>query len=226
MGGTPFSMPLKISGSVGGPRWVPVIVTYHPSYLLRTQADKARAWLDLCRALRQRGAVPIIMLTARGSETDRVLGLELGADDYISKPFSRPELLARIRAVLRRAASLPAGDSMRLSQVVEFDGWRLDMARRELTDGAGTVVDLSSAEYDMLLAFVERPQRVLSRDQLLELARPRAGPRGAEVFDRSVDVTVSRLRRKLEADQAQPALIKTVRNAGYRLVPRPRRAGA
>lgn len=176
--------------------------------------------LDLCRALRQRSTVPIIMLTARGSETDRVLGLELGADDYIAKPFSRPELLARIRAVLRRATALPAAGNAQQSPRVAFDGWTLDLARRELTDGAGTVVDLSTAEYDLLLAFVEHPQRVLSRDQLLELSRQRVG----DVFDRSIDVLVSRLRRKLEADQSQPAIIKTVRNVGYMFVPRPRRS--
>ena len=175
--------------------------------------------LDLCRALRGRSKVPVIMLSARGSETDRVLGLELGADDYIAKPFSRPELLARIRAVLRRAAETP--DSMRVggSQKIGFDGWILDTARRELTAADGAVIDLSAAEYDLLLAFIEHPQRVLTRDQLLELSRHRAG----EVFDRSVDVLVGRLRRKVErGDDTQP-LIKTLRGAGYMFTANPRR---
>ncbi|OJW18867.1 MAG: DNA-binding response regulator [Rhodospirillales bacterium 69-11] len=175
--------------------------------------------LDLCRALRERSIVPIIILTARGSETDRVLGLELGSDDYIAKPFSRPELLARIRAALRRARlgrdELPGHNSQR----VVFAGWTLDFARRELTDPRGAITDLSTAEYDLLLAFVEHPQRVLSRDQLLDLSRRRDG----DVYDRSVDVLVSRLRRKLETDDASTALIKTVRNVGYMFIPAPQR---
>ncbi len=179
-----------------------------------------RSGFDLCRELRARlgPVLPVLMLTAKGEEADRVLGLELGADDYIPKPFGRRELLARIRAALRRAQAPrsmeePAAGRGRL---LGFAGWMLDTARRELASPSGTVVDLSGGEYDLLLAFVEHPQRVLSRDQLLELAQNRL----AEPFDRTVDVQVSRLRRKIEPDEASPTIIKTVRGAGYMFVPR------
>jgi two-component system OmpR family response regulator len=170
--------------------------------------------LDLCRALREKSNVAIIMVTARGAETDRVLGLEFGADDYVAKPFSRPELLARIRAVLRRG-SAPRSATEPGRRYLEFEGWRLDTARRELSAPGGGTVDLSGAEYDVLLAFLEHPQRVLTRDQILELSRNRAG----DPFDRSVDVLVSRLRRKIEPENASRPLIKTVRGAGYMFVP-------
>ena len=172
--------------------------------------------LDLTRALRAKTRVPIIMVTARGDETDRIVGLELGADDYIPKPFSRPELLARIRAVLRRAQPVEearlagtAGDR------ILFAGWSLDTRRRELTAPDASIVDLSSGEYDMLLAFCEHAQRVLTRDQLLDLARNRV----SDSIDRSVDVMVSRLRRKVEPTDDSPAIIKTIRGAGYMFVP-------
>jgi two-component system OmpR family response regulator len=171
--------------------------------------------MDLCRALRSRGNMPIIMVTARGAETDRVLGLELGADDYLAKPFSGPELVARIRAVLRRSQMAAAEPSAARGRRLHFAGWTLDQARRELTAPQGVAVDLSGAEYDTLLAFLEHPQRVLSRDQLLELARNRIG----DVLDRSVDVLVSRLRRKIESGSADQAIIKTVRGIGYMFVP-------
>jgi two-component system OmpR family response regulator len=172
--------------------------------------------LDLTRALRAKTRVPIIMVTARGDETDRIVGLELGADDYIPKPFSRLELLARIRAVLRRAQPVEearlagaAGDR------ILFAGWSLDTRRRELTAPDMSIVDLSSGEYDMLLAFCEHPQRVLTRDQLLDLARNRV----SDSIDRSVDVMVSRLRRKVEPTDDSPAIIKTIRGAGYMFIP-------
>lgn len=175
--------------------------------------------LDLCRAIRRGNEVPIIMVTARGTETDRVLGLELGADDYVPKPFSRAELLARIRAVLRRGRTVADEASRFPGRHLYFAGWRLDTGRRELLAPAGEMVELSSAEYDVLLAFLEHPQRVLTRDRVLELSRSRRG----EVFDRSVDVLVSRLHRKLEPQESSdtPAadLIKTLRGAGYMFVP-------
>lgn len=171
--------------------------------------------LDLARALRAKSAVPIIMVTARGDETDRVVGLELGADDYIPKPFSRAELLARIRAVLRRALSKDLQVTTETSDRIRFAGWSLDTRRRELAAPDGTAVDLSGGEYDMLLAFCEHPQRVLSRDQLLDLARNRI----SDTVDRSVDVMVSRLRRKLEPTSDSPSIIKTVRGAGYMFIP-------
>jgi two-component system OmpR family response regulator len=171
--------------------------------------------MDLCRTLRGRSNIPIIMVTARGSETDRVLGLELGADDYLPKPFSGPELVARIRAVLRRSQMGVLTPAEPGGRRLHFAGWTLDMARRELTAPDGAGVDLSGAEYGTLLAFLEHPQRVLGRDQLLELARNRLG----DVSDRSVDVLVSRLRRKIEPDPHDQAMIKTVRGVGYMFVP-------
>jgi two-component system OmpR family response regulator len=168
--------------------------------------------LDLVRRLRERGGrIPVMMLTARGEELDRVLGLELGADDYVAKPFAPRELVARVRALLRRAAP-PEMQLHPRSRRIAFAGWVLDTARRELLSPEGVSVDLSGAEYDLLLAFLEHPGRVLSRDQLLEVARRRAG---ADPFDRTVDVQVSRLRRKIEAEETSPTLIKTVRGAGY-----------
>lgn len=171
--------------------------------------------LDLCRMLRTRSEVPIIMVTARGEEADRVVGLELGADDYLSKPFGRPELLARIRAVLRRAQIGAARSGLVSGDRMVFENWVLDTRRRELAAPDGSAVDLSSGEYDLLLAFCEHPQRVMTRDQLLDLARNRI----SESIDRSVDVMVSRLRRKLEPLPDGPAIIKTIRGAGYMFVP-------
>jgi two-component system OmpR family response regulator len=166
--------------------------------------------LDFARWLRGQSNVPIIMLTAMGEEMDRIVGLELGADDYIPKPFSPRELLARIRAVLRRVqdrdeAGAATGGSLR------FGGWVLEPGRRRLLNPDGVEVALTAGEYDLLLAMVERPNRVLTRDMLLDLLRGRqAGP-----FDRAIDVAVSRLRRKLEDDGRNAQLIKTVRGGGY-----------
>jgi len=175
--------------------------------------------LELCRELRVESKVPIVMLTARNDDTDRILGLELGADDYISKPFNPRELEARIRAVLRRTSS-QEDTKPRDSWRFVFDGWILDTRRRELTDNRGVIVDLSTAEYDLLLSFLEAPQKVLSRDHLLDAARNRV----SVGFDRSIDVQVSRLRRKLGGgDQAQD-IIKTVRGAGYLFAPEVARA--
>ena len=171
--------------------------------------------LDLLRRLRERSRVPVMMLTARGEEMDRVLGLELGADDYVAKPFAPRELVARVRALLRRAAPATDAAADPRSRRLAFAGWVLDTARRELLSPDGASVDLSGAEYDLLLAFLEHPQRVLSREQLLEVAKRRVG---VDPFDRTVDVQVSRLRRKIEPDESSPPLIKTVRGAGYVLV--------
>jgi len=168
--------------------------------------------LSLCRRLRAESGLPIILLTALGEETDRIVGLEMGADDYLGKPFNPRELLARIKAVLRRAdgiARRPESDGSAVT--VGFEGWRLDHAKRELRSADGVLTPLSSGEFDLLLAFVEHPQRVLTRDQLLDLTKGRS----AQPFDRSIDVQLSRLRRKIEADPKDPTLIKTVRNEGY-----------
>jgi len=172
--------------------------------------------LSLCRALRAESNIPIIMLTAKGEELDRVIGLEMGADDYLPKPFGSRELVARIRAVLRRGkdSSAPNRAGSRPKQY-KFDRWRLDTGTRELIREDGTTLPLSTGEYDFLIAFVERPQRVLNRDQLLDLARGRS----ASALDRSVDTQVSRLRKKLERDPAEPKIIKTVWGGGYIFTP-------
>jgi len=170
--------------------------------------------LQLCRDLRAQGAnsPPILMLTARGDEADRILGLEMGADDYLSKPFASRELLARIKAILRRARALPA--NLVLSQTARdlaFGDWVLDTAHRHLVDAAGTMVALSGAEYRLLCVFLDYPRRVLSRDQLLSLTQGR----DTEPFDRSIDLLVSRLRQRLKDDAREPRYIKTVRSEGY-----------
>lgn len=171
----------------------------------------------LCRRLRTTSGVPVIMLTAVADNTDRVVGLELGADDYLTKPFDQRELLARVKAVLRRsaaAAAAPKGDHTR--PLLLFAGWRLDVVRRELRSADDTLVLLSGSEFDLLLAFVEHPGRVLSRETLMDLARGS----GHDAYDRSIDVQVSRLRYKLEPDPKNPSLIRTIRNAGYLFLPK------
>lgn len=170
--------------------------------------------LSICRRLRADSAIPVIMLTALGEETDRIVGLEMGADDYLPKPFNPRELLARIKAVLRRAGTAVDDDPPDTAgRALRFAGWTLDLARRELHAPDDALVPLTAGEFDLLVALAERPQRVLSRDQLLDLTRGReAGP-----FDRSIDVQLSRLRRKIEDDPRNPALIKTVRGGGYML---------
>ena len=170
---------------------------------------------SLCRRLRAESKIPVIMLTAMGDHTDRVVGLEIGADDYLVKPFDARELLARIKAVLRRTESSARPAVVATRPVLEFSGWRLDVARRELRSAGNTLMILSGGEFDLLLAFAEHPQRVLTRDQLLDLAR---GATHA-AFDRSIDVQVSRLRRKLEPDAKSPQIIRTVRNGGYIFTP-------
>ena len=169
--------------------------------------------LSLCRHLRETTDLPVILLTAMAEETDRVIGLEIGADDYVTKPFNPRELLARIKAVLRRAQSLPPQRRAAPASRLRFGPWTFDPARRELLDTEGTAVPLSTAEFQLLGAFLAHPNRVLSRDQLLDLTQGRA----AKVFDRSIDNQVSRLRRKIEADPKKPVLIKTVWGGGYTL---------
>ena len=167
--------------------------------------------LDLARWIRQHSDVPIVMLTAMGEETDRIIGLELGADDYVPKPFNPRELLARMRAVLRRTADPPERRPGEAGRPMRFAGWTLEPARRRLLNPEQVEVPLTGGEYDLLLALVERANKVLTRDMLLDLLRGRqAGP-----FDRAIDVAISRLRRKLEDDGRQAQLIKTVRGGGY-----------
>jgi len=165
--------------------------------------------IDLCRALREKSQVPIIFISARGSETDRVVGLELGADDYLTKPFGTRELVARIRAVLRREGGKQEGVP-RSQGLLRFDGWALNLPRRELLSPSGAVVDLTGAEFDLLVSLCEHSGRVIARERLIELSRTRLG----DSSDRSVDVLVSRLRRKLSSSGSKAPIV-TVRGVGY-----------
>lgn len=179
--------------------------------------------LTLTRKLRgANNRLPIIMLTAMGEDTDRIVGLEMGADDYMPKPFNPRELLARIKAVLRRfedtSAAPPTSDDG--VEVVTFAGWTFDLSARELTGPTGESIELSGGEFELLQAFVRHPARVLSRDQLLDIARGR----NAQPFDRAIDVQVSRLRKKIELDPTTPTFIKTVRGGGYMFTPKVRGA--
>jgi two-component system OmpR family response regulator len=170
--------------------------------------------LVLCRQLREskHKSIPVVMLTARDDETDRIIGLEMGADDYVIKPFSARELLARIKAVIRRTRMLPPNLQItEASRLVSFGKWRLDTTARHLLDPNDTVVSLSGAEFRLLRVFLDHPQRVLSRDQLLNLTQGR----DAEHFDRSIDLLVSRLRQRLQDAAREQAYIKTVRSEGY-----------
>jgi DNA-binding response OmpR family regulator len=168
--------------------------------------------LQIARRLRETSTIPILMLTGRAEEADRVMGLELGADDYLTKPFSPRELLARIRALLRRArAQATVADAIAKVRAYRFGGWELNIGLRRLRTAQGRVVELTNGEFSLLAAFVSSPQRVLSRDQLLDLSRLH----NAEVYDRSIDVQILRLRRKIEVDPAQPQFIKTERGVGY-----------
>lgn len=167
--------------------------------------------LSLCRSLRQTSMVPIVLLTAVSDEMDRIIGLELGADDYVTKPFNPRELLARIRALLRRANATAPATSDPEHKRYRFANWTLDVSQRSLVDASGSEAALGTAEFRLLLALVSRPGVVLTRNQLLDIT---AG-RSAQVFDRSIDNLVSRLRRRIEDDPQQPTLIKTVWGDGY-----------
>ncbi|UAK25088.1 response regulator [Sphingomonas nostoxanthinifaciens] len=167
--------------------------------------------IDLCRSLRKDSEVPIIFISAKGSETDRVIGLELGADDYLAKPFGTRELVARVRAVLRRGG-VERAQTERARGILTFDGWTVSLPRRELTSPSGGVIDLTGAEFDLLVTLLDHAQRVIARERLIELSRTRLG----DSSDRSIDVLVSRLRRKLSS-AGKDAPIITVRGVGYML---------
>jgi two-component system OmpR family response regulator len=167
--------------------------------------------LTLCRDLRSQSNLPVLMLTARSEEADRILGIEMGADDYLVKPFSPRELLARIKTILRRTRALPPNLRPEPQRCLAFAGWCLDTATRVLTAPDGVVVSLSGGEYRLLRLLVEHPNRVLNRDQLMELIHGRE----ADPYDRAIDVQVSRLRQRLRDDTREPQLIKTVRGEGY-----------
>lgn len=166
--------------------------------------------LSLCRHLVESRAVPVIFLTAKGEATDRIVGLEIGADDYVVKPFEPRELVARIRSVLRRAGRTPTPTES--DAHYQFEGWRLDPLKRKLTDPDGAVLPISTAEFRLLRAFLDHPRQVLDRDKLLDMVQGRE----AHLFDRAVDNQVSRLRRKIEEDSRSPHFIQTVRGGGYR----------
>jgi len=168
--------------------------------------------MQIARKLRETSAVPILMLSGRAEEADRVMGLELGADDYLTKPFSPRELLARIRALIRRAkAQASVADEIAKVRAYRFGNWELNIGLRKLKHGEGRQVELTNGEFSLLAAFLSAPQRVLTRDQLLDLSRLH----NAEVYDRSIDVQILRLRRKIEVDPAHPEFITTQRGAGY-----------
>ena len=172
--------------------------------------------LSFCRSLRETNAIPILFLTARSDDVDRILGIELGADDYMIKPFNPRELIARVGAILKRVNAPPPKRGP-ASGRVKFDRWTLDLARRELCDDTGVGLPLSSGEYRLLCALIERPNLTLSRDQLLDLTQGR----GAAAFDRAIDNVIARLRRKIEQDPAAPKIIRTVYGGGYVFVAEP-----
>ncbi|WP_173578607.1 response regulator [Acetobacter fallax] len=170
---------------------------------------------SLCKRLRSTSNIPVIMLSAMADHTDRVVGLEIGADDYLTKQFDQRELLARVKSVLRRVRDQGVHPDEVARLVLCFGSWRLDVTRRELRSANQSLVLLSGGEFELLLAFVEHPRRVLTRDQLMDLAR---GP-SHTAYDRSIDVQVSRLRHKLEDDPKNPDIIRTIRNGGYMFTP-------
>lgn len=190
-----------------------VLGDFHPDLVLLDIMMPGEDGLSLCRHLVESRGLPVILLTAKGEAMDRIIGLEIGADDYVTKPFEPRELVARIRSVLRRAvkdAAAPADDE---HMVYVFEGWELDPLKRRLTDPDGALIAISTAEFRLLKALVDHPRQVLDRDRLLDMVQGRE----AHLFDRAVDNQVSRLRRKIEVDSRNPELIQTVRGGGYRL---------
>ena len=188
-----------------------MLVERRPDLVLLDIMMPGEDGLSLCRHLIEGKQLPVIFLTARGEATDRIVGLEIGADDYVVKPFEPRELVARIRSVLRRTNRVAAPSLV--DALYEFEGWVLDPLKRRLVDPTGTVVPISSAEFRLLVAFLEHPRQVLDRDRLLDMVQGRE----AHLFDRAVDNQVSRLRRKMEEDSRDPRLIQTVWGGGYRL---------
>ena len=205
---------LRVSAVATGAEMQQVLVEHAIDLVVLDLRLGAEDGMQLARKLREDSAIPIVMVTGKREEADRVMGLELGADDYIVKPFSTRELLARIRAVLRRyqtaRALLPGRDDT--SRAYRFAGWELNVRSRRLTDPEGRRVELSTGEFNLLLAFCAAPFRVLTREQLLDLSRLHGAD---EVYDRSIDVQILRLRRKIEGNPARPEFIKTERGAGY-----------
>ena len=202
---------LRVSVASGGPEMRQVMRAAAVDLVVLDIMMPGEDGLTLCRQLRQSGDLPVVLLTAVSEETDRIVGLELGADDYVTKPFNPRELLARIRAILRRSSAQPRAEAAEGGQRYRFDRFVLDVGRRALLDEKGDDVGLGTAEFRLLLAFVTRPGLVLTRDQLLDITAGRT----AQIFDRSIDNLVSRLRRRIEPDPQRPTLIKTVWGDGY-----------
>lgn len=202
----------RVSEADGGIKMRQVLKTAAIDLIVLDVMMPGEDGLTLCRHVRESDNIPVILLTALGEETDRIVGLEIGADDYVTKPFNPRELLARIKSVLRRSQTVPPAHQVQHEEdILEFDGWRLFVARRELLSPAGVTVPLSAADFRLLVTFLQRPSLVLSRDQLLDLTSGRT----AQLFDRSIDNQVSRLRKKIEEDPKAPKFIKTVRGGGY-----------
>lgn len=202
----------RVETADGGAQMRMAIAKSRPDVILLDLVMPGEDGLSLAREVRASSDIPIIMLTGRCDVVDRIVGLEVGADDYITKPFHLREVLARIRTVLRRAQpAVASSDAAAGGEIREFEGWRIDFTRRELLSPAGERVALSTGEFDLLTVFVNHPNQVLDRDRLMDLLK------GQEwsAFDRSIDTQVSRLRKKIEADPAQPRLIKSVRGVGY-----------
>jgi len=211
----------RVSAAADGNAMRAAMSASHPDLVVLDVMLPGEDGLSLCRDLRARGNVPVIMLTARGEETDRIVGLELGADDYVPKPFNPRELLARVKSVLRRTRSLPENLQPDAASEFRFSGWALDVATRNLTSPDGVVVPLSGTEFSLLRVFLAHPNRVLTRDQLIDLMLSR----DAAPFDRAIDVQVSRLRHRLRDDAREPEIIKTVRGQGYVFAARVEAAG-
>ncbi len=196
------------------------LIEFTPDLVLLDIMMPGEDGLSLCRHLIETRDLPVILLTAKSEPTDRIIGLEIGADDYVVKPFEPRELVARIRSVLRRAQRAPAPAEE--TALYRFDGWTLDPLKRKLIDSDGAMIAISTAEFRLLRAFLDHPRQVLDRDRLLDMVQGRE----AHMFDRAVDNQVSRLRRKIEADSRNPEIIQTVRGGGYRLAADVRRSAS
>jgi two-component system OmpR family response regulator len=205
----------RVDAAANGEEMRAALVTSNIDLIVLDRVMPGEDGLNLCRELRKESRVPVILLTLLGSDTDRIAGLETGADDYVTKPFNPQELLARIKAVLRRANDLPVKSPLQRARTLSFAGWTIDRIARELTSPDDVLIPLTDGEFDLLVAFAEHPQVTLTREQLLDLSRGR----NAIAFDRSIDMQMTRLRRKIEADPDQPEFIKTVRNKGYIFTP-------
>ncbi len=200
-----------MSTAGSGPAMMRIVDHHHIDLIVLDLILPGEDGLEITRNLRARSDILIIIMSARGEEIDRIVGLEMGADDYLPKPFNPHELLARIEAVIRRSRSLPPAATSWRTRKFRFAGWTVNVGARELISANGVNVSLTSGEFDLLVAFSEHPQTVLSREELRELTHGR----GAAPFDRGIDVQIGRLRRRIEANPKKPKLIKTVRGGGY-----------